>query len=81
MEIVSITWKDIVYIANIPIRECSIMYSEGIVVENGKNYIVLKNPETLRLSPGQIENHPKKKPTFYVIPKSLIIEVEIINPA
>lgn len=75
---ISVVWRDIVYIANMPKRDCSIMYSEGILYKATNSYLVLKNPETIKTHPLPIKNHPQKKPKYYMIPKSFITEIKII---
>lgn len=75
---VSIKWSDVVYIANQPIRECSIMETVGIIEKIGNDHLVIKDPDTKRIYPLPDKKHPDHKPTYYVIPKSLIIEIKNI---
>lgn len=74
-----ITWRDVVYVANLPRYDCSIMYTEGILLKIEKDHIILKDPETICIHPMPIENHPQKKPYYYIIPKSFIVDFEIIK--
>ena len=77
---VSVTWRDVVYVANTPTYDCHIMYTEGIVVKIGSDHIVLKDPETLCVYPSPVENHPGRGlPTYLVIPISFITDVTIIK--
>ncbi|MHB0978273.1 MAG: hypothetical protein ACYC1K_02635 [Minisyncoccota bacterium] len=76
---VSVTWRDVVYVANKPRIACSIIYSEGILEKIAGSYIVLKKPETIKIYPLPIKNHPLKKPKYYMIPKSFITEVRVIE--
>lgn len=76
---ISITWNDIVFVSNDTKNECSIMYTEGIVFKNNIDHIVIKNPETLRIYPTPIQNHPKVRPLYYIIPKPMITKFEIIT--
>lgn len=76
---VSVTWRDIVYVANLPRYDCGIMYTEGILFRTEKDHIVIKNPETIRTHPLPIENHPTKKPNYYIIPTSFIVDFEVIK--
>lgn len=77
---VEVTWRDIVYIANLPRYDCSIMYTEGIIFKIKKDHIVLKNPETIRTYPAPIKNHPGGgHPTYLVVPISFITDIKLIN--
>jgi len=71
---VSIHWQDVVYVANTIRQKSSIMYSVGVVFRTADKYVVLKSPETKRIYPKPRIQHPQEQPTYYVIPKSLIIE-------
>jgi hypothetical protein len=74
---VSVTWRDVIHVANLPIYECSTMYTEGILFEIEKDYIVLKNPKTLRVKPEPRKNHPGSGlPTYLVIPVAFISNIE-----
>jgi hypothetical protein len=75
---VALTWKDVVFLQNDEIRGVSTMYTEGIVIQNNSDHLVIKNPETLRIKPEPVKNHPQVKPLYYVIPKSFIIEYKNI---
>ena len=76
---ISVTWRDIVYVANLPRYDCGIMYTEGILFRIEKDHIVIENPETICIHPLPIENHPIKKPNYYIIPLSFIVDFEIIE--
>ena len=71
---VNIHWQDVVYVANTVRQQSSVMHSAGIVFKNAKKYVVLKSPETKRVFPQSETFHPQERPTYYVIPKSLIIK-------
>ena len=73
-----ITWSNVVYIANVPRTDVSIMRSEGILEKNADDHIVLSHPKTFRIKPLPEERHPEKDPDYYVIPKSLILEIKTI---
>ena len=75
---VTVTWNDISHIVNEPQYICAAMYTEGIVYSLKKDRIVLRDPETIRTYPLPIRNHPEKKPTFYVIPKSFVTNISSI---
>lgn len=72
-------WDDIVFVQNDLRNECSRMYTEGVIFQNNSDHIVIKDPETIRTHPLPIKNHPKVKPVYYIIPKSIITEFEIIK--
>lgn len=76
---VAVTWEDVVYVENDSRDSCSIMYTEGLVYQNNGDHLVILNPETIRTSPLPIKNHPRIKPLYYIIPKSVITKFEIIN--
>jgi hypothetical protein len=71
---VSITWKDIVYVANTSRQKSSTMFSKGVVYKDTKKYVVLEKPKTHRNYPKPKISHPEKQPNFYIIPKCLIIK-------
>lgn len=75
---VALTWEDVVFLQNDEMRELSTMYTEGIVIQNNSDHLVIKNPETLRIKPEPVKNHPQVRPLYYVIPKSFIIEYKNI---
>ncbi|MCR4306739.1 MAG: hypothetical protein NUV42_02100 [Candidatus Yonathbacteria bacterium] len=76
---VEVTWRDVVYVANTPTYDCPIMYSEGIVHKIEKDHIVLKNPETIRVRPTPVRNHPVERARYYVIPISFITSIAVIK--
>lgn len=75
---IAVTWRDIRYVANMRIDDCSIMYTEGVLSKIEKDHIVLSKPETIRIHPTPVINHPIERPTFYVIPVSFITEISAI---
>jgi len=77
--LVTVTWRDIVYVANTPTYDCATMYTEGTLVKIEKDHIILKNPETIRTYPFPVKNHPAEKPSYYTIPISLIAEIKVIK--
>ncbi len=78
-EKIAVTWKDVVHVANMSTNDCSTMYTEGFLVNDRRDHIVLKDPETIRIYPAPIVNHPNIKPFYYVIPKSAITHFEHIH--
>lgn len=76
---VAITWADIVYFKNTEQKEYSTMCTKGEFVRQGKNFIIIKNPETIRINPKPIKNHPVDKPKFYCIHSSVITKISEIK--
>jgi len=57
--LLAVTWRDIVIFDYTDSRnECSIMYTEGILFKTKDNLIVLKDPETIRMSPVPVRITP-----------------------
>lgn len=73
---VSVTWSDVVYVANTQRNTHSSMYTEGVLEEIAEDFLILMDPETIRFSPLPIVNHPKVKPARYMIPLSIIQKIE-----
>lgn len=77
---IAVTWRDIVVFDSGDLRDnCPIMYTEGILLKIEKDHIVLKNPETVRVYPSPVRNHPLKKPDYYIVPTSLITDIKIVK--
>ena len=76
---VSVTWEDVVHVANNKRNDCSILYTEGIISKNNSDHLVIQNPETIRTHPLPIQNHPKVRPIYYVIPKSFITSINTLK--
>lgn len=75
---VSLNWRDVIHVANLPVYECPIMYTEGTLFKIEKDYIILKNPKTLRIKPEPRKNHPGSGlPTYLVIPVAFISNIEV----
>jgi hypothetical protein len=76
----AVTWLDIVIFDSGDIRnDCPIMYTEGNLSKIEKDHIVLEDPETIQTHTNPVRNHPVKKPSYYIIPTSLISDIKIIN--
>ena len=71
-------WKDMVYFENgkIP-NQFAQMYTEGKFFSQTSDAIVIKNPETIEIKKGNIDNYPKVKTTFFIIPRALITGIEL----
>lgn len=76
---VSVTWRDVVYVANQPRYDCSVMYTEGTLYKIEKDHIVLKDTETIRTHPLPVKNHPAGRPLWYIIPIAFIKDIEVIS--
>lgn len=76
---VAVIWHDPTYIRRLSGYDCSIMYTEGTLYKIEKDHIVLKDTETIRTHPMPVKNHPAGKPMWYIIPISLIKDVEVIS--
>ena len=77
---VTVTWRDVVYVANLPRYDCSTMCTDGILFKIEKDHIVLKDPETIRMYPMPVKNHPGGGlPTYLVIPISFIADIRAIK--
>ncbi len=58
--------------------EISIMKTEGILEGNESDRLVIKNPKTKSIQPLPEKEHPGDcVPTYYVIPKAAILEIQI----
>lgn len=77
---IGVFWKDIVYFenGNMP-DKCTIIYTEGELFSVTPEAIVIKNPETIKIKTKEVRNHPDKKPRFYIIPKSFIVDIEFYD--
>ncbi len=77
---ISVTWRDVVHVENLPRYDCPVMYTEGILIKTDRDYIILKDPKTIRVHPRPIKNHPGSGlPTYLVIPISFITEIAVIK--
>ncbi|TSC55092.1 MAG: hypothetical protein LiPW30_558 [Parcubacteria group bacterium LiPW_30] len=77
---VSVTWRDVVHVENLPRYDCSVMYTEGILVKIESDYVILKDPKTIRTYPTPVKNHPGSGlPTYLVIPISFITDIEVVK--
>ena len=73
---VGVSWKDIVFFTKGRIPDnCTRMYSEGKFISENDDVVILKNPTTIMLK-NKIQNHPKVKATFTVIPKVMIATIQ-----
>jgi len=75
----SVTWNDIVFVANVARYECAVIYTEGVLYKIKNDHIVIKDPETIHTHPFPVKNHPIKAPNYYIIPTSLISDVSVIK--
>jgi hypothetical protein len=73
---VVIYWQDIRVYHDGSINNLTQMMTEGALVKETDEYVLVKNPETLNLD--KVINHPEKKPLFYYIPKLFITEISYL---
>jgi len=77
---VTVKWRDLVFVANLPRYDCSTMYTEGILFKIASDHIVLKNPKTIRIYPYPVKNHPESEiPSYLIIPISFITNITILK--
>jgi hypothetical protein len=76
---ISLTWNDVVIVANDSVKDCPIMYTEGRIEQNNTDHLVIGNSETIRIEPLPIRNHPAIRPLYYIIPKAFIVSFEKIE--
>ena len=70
-----IIWNDArVYSPQDKTVALSPMETTGNIEKETETYIVVRNPITVRLSDKK--EHPQTRPTFYMIPKSMIQSIE-----
>ncbi len=75
---IGIVWTNIVKLANSSDHRISTKRTKGVLIKNESDYLVIKEPETAALEPFFIEI-PDRKPTYAIIPKSLILKVDTIH--
>lgn len=76
---IRVHWRDVVYVANLPRFQYSVMESVGVVEKIGDEVILLENPITQRISPSPAERHPKTDtPTYLLIPRSRIEMIKML---
>lgn len=73
---IGVYWKDVNAYIGSDLYTPTHVYTEGKLARKSKNYLLIKNPETiLTNSNGKLANHPTKKPLFYYIPSGLIEKI------
>jgi len=74
-KIIRIKWIDAgIYSPKRKTISLSQMESSGIIVREDDDYIVLAEPTTRRMSDES--KHPTDNPTFYIIPRGMIVAIE-----
>lgn len=80
-ESVGLYWEDVVYFGNGKIPNTpTTMYTEGTIISETKEVVVIQHEDTIAIGDNGIKNHPKPskpKPYIFVIPKKIITSVEI----
>lgn len=75
---VTVTWRDIRYVANVSEYQSAIMRTKGVLHAIEKDHIVLKDPNTSRLYPTKKRIHPaSQRQTFLIIPTSFITDLVV----
>lgn len=73
--VIGVYWDDVLVYHDNGIYDSTFAYTEGVLAEENKDYLLIKNPETVIINNEKTINHPEKKPKFYYIPKSLITKI------
>lgn len=79
---VGVFWKDIVYFQNGVIPQApSLMYTEGKVFSVTRDAVIIKDPETMNITPGKLTDHPREltRISFMLIPRKLITDIEVYD--
>lgn len=76
---ISLEWLDVALVSETQRKEPSIMKTSGRVMRLDSNYLVIKNPNTVRTYPLPKRKHPEDTPAFIVIPYSLISKVSVVE--
>jgi len=72
---VKIIWNDAVLLSpNVKTKKLSKMETIGFLVEENDKFIIVSEPKTINIETRQ--KHPKKQPTFYFIPKGMVVSME-----
>ncbi len=77
---VEITWRDVTFVMNMAIYQCTTMYTEGLLYRISSDHIILRDPQTISVHPGPVNNLPGRGlPTYLVIPISFILDISVIE--
>ena len=71
-----VVWTNIIKVTNTSNLSSSTQATKGILLKNESDYLVIKDPETATLEPFSVQNS-NSKPTYIIIPKSLILKINI----
>lgn len=77
---VKILWNDAFFYTTHDVvpESVSLMETTGILEEDGASHMIIREPKTINTKSR--EEHPKNgKPSFYFIPKEMIVSIEFIN--
>ena len=79
---VTVAWRDVRYIANLPIYECAVMQTVGELFRVEKDHIVIRDPKTVRTYPEPSVEHPQgARPTYLLVPNAFIKSVVQNEPS
>jgi hypothetical protein len=73
---VSVVWRDVVYLENVPMRASHTMRSTGVLWAVKNDRIVLHFPHTIRIKPHPQKQHAKDA-LYLVIPRGCIEDIQI----
>jgi len=69
---IKIIWNDAVLLSpNTKVWKLSKMETVGFLVEENDSFFIVSKPKTANIETRQ--KHPKKQPTFYFIPKGMVM--------
>ncbi|MBU6214304.1 hypothetical protein KGM48_00455 [Patescibacteria group bacterium] len=74
--IVGVSWNDVRVYHDGGLYGPTPAYTEGSLIVQHDEYVIIQNPETLLMSHEGTKNHPVEAPRFYYIPRSLIQKIE-----
>lgn len=77
-KLAQIYWNDLMSYYDNNFHLPTKVYTEGEIVKDDKDFIIVENPETIIFTESGPHNHPIDKPKYYYIPKSLITEIKYL---
>ncbi len=67
-----VKWEDVTLVSYSKRRKCSLIKTVGVLEDVDSQRLIVSNPTTTKRYRNSRIEHPKKRPTFYVIPISVI---------
>jgi hypothetical protein len=68
---VTVHWYDVVYLANVPVRDSHTMRTQGVLERVESDRIIVRNPTTVRIQPRPHRPHAQGA-TYLIIPIAFI---------